>query len=350
MQMNSIGEFYKKLFMPMPIKRLFSLAISPVVAIIFSFVVAGLVVLISGENPIEAYASIVKGAFGSMEGIKNTIRYTFPIILLAFSFALCFRCGYFNIGQEGQIISAAIVVALVSKSLPAASNFFNLIVLILAGTLTAGIVALIPAILKLFLGVNEVIISILMNYIILSLSSFMLLYSTIANPNGSMPMSLPIPTHLNEILAIVGLIIIVIAYSLSLKKTVPGYQLRMVGKNEQFSRASGIPTKKIIMITCLLGGVLSGLAAIGEILGVYHIVYDGFAVGMGFSGMTAAFIGRQSPIGMVLGALVLGALQSGAVMLPIETNVPAELVLVVQGFVMFFSTISLLHFAIRKKK
>ena len=92
--------------------------LSPVVAVLIAFAVAGLVVLASGGNPLEAYRALAKGALGSWVGVKNTIRYTLPIILLAFSFSICNRCGYFNIGQEGQMYFAALGIAFVPQVIP----------------------------------------------------------------------------------------------------------------------------------------------------------------------------------------------------------------------------------------
>ena len=107
--------------------------LSPVVAVLIAFAVAGLVVLASGGNPLEAYRALAKGALGSWVGIKNTIRYTLPIILLAFSFSICNRCGYFNIGQEGQMYFAALGIAFVPQVIPNAPLWVQAVVMVAAG-------------------------------------------------------------------------------------------------------------------------------------------------------------------------------------------------------------------------
>lgn len=323
--------------------------VSPVAAILISFLMAGIVVVISGGNPIEAYGALLKGAFGSMAGLKNTVRYTLPILMLALSFALCDRCGYFNIGQEGQMFAAALMVAWVPQLLPAAPTVVQTIAIILLGALTGGVVALIPAIFKFILGINEIVIAVLMNYIITLLSSYLLINASFADPSASMPMSLYINASLPALLMVGAVIFIVAAYGLGMQKTVPGYQLRMIGKNPRFAKACGLPSLRIILIMALIGGAFSGLAAVGEVAGVYHKMYEGFATGMGYNGMTAALIGKGGPVGMLFGSLVLGALQSGSVTLSVETSVPAEMVQVVQGFVMFFATVNILRFGFRKK-
>lgn len=317
--------------------------LNPVLAILVAFAVSGLVVSISGDSPVEAYTALARGAFGSIAGIRNTIRYMIPILLLAFSFSLCQRCGYFNIGQEGQMYAAATAAAFVSRALEGTPLFLRITAMILSACVVSGVATLIPALFKTLLGINEIVVAVMMNYILSLFSSWTLLYSGIADKNASMPKSLPIPEQISQTGLLAAIIVIILLYQFILRRTAAGYQLRMTGQNSQFARVSGLSPKRVIFTAAFLAGILAGLAAIGEILGVYHIVYDGFAAGMGYNGMTATLIGQHNPIGIVLGAAVLGALQSGSVLLSIDTSVSAEMVQVVQGFVMFFSTVSIIR-------
>lgn len=322
--------------------------LTPAAAILIAFLMAGIVVLISGGDPLEAYGALLRGAFGSLAGLKNTVRYTLPILMLALSFALCDRCGYFNIGQEGQMFAAALAAAWVPQLLPGVPVVGQTLVMVLLGALVGGLVALIPALFKFLLGINEIVIAVLMNYLITLMSSYLLLHAPFADPSASMPMSLYLEAALPAWAMIGAVVLIVSVYGLGMRWTVPGYELRMIGKNPRFARACGLPTVRMILVMALVGGAFSGLAAVGEVAGVYHKMYEGFAAGMGYNGMTAALIGKGGPVGMVLGSLVLGALQSGSVTLSVETSVPAELVQVVQGFVMFFATVNLLRFGLRR--
>lgn len=323
--------------------------LSPLLGIAIAFVVAGLVVWVSGGEPLGAYRALAKGAFGSMTGLENTVRYTLPIILLAFSFSICDRCGYFNIGQEGQIYFAALGIAFVPQFMGGAPLWLQAIVMILAGALCGGLISLLPALFKFLFGVNEVVIAILMNYIILLLTDYLLNNGPIAQSNTTVPMSVPLAPSLSTGFMLAAVIVIVAVYALCIHGTVPGYELRMIGHNAQFSKACGVKTIRIVLIVAALGGVFSGLTAAGEVMGVYHKVYNNFAVNMGFNGMTAALIGKNSIIGILFGSLVLGALQSGAVTLSVETSVPAEMVQVVQGFVMLFATINILRYLLRSR-
>lgn len=317
--------------------------LNPVLAIVISFVAAGLVVAISGDSPLEAYAALLKGAFGNLSGVRNTIRYTIPIVLLAFSFSLCQRCGYFNIGQEGQMYAAATTAAFVSRALAGTPLVLRITLIMASACAVAGIVALLPALIKVLLGVNEIVMAVMMNYILSLFSSWTLLYSSIADQNASMPKSVPIPEQISQTGLFIAMVVIILLYQFVLNHTTAGYQLRITGKNSQFARACGQSPRRVIFTAAFAAGVLAGFAAMGEVLGVYHILYDGFPAGMGYNGMTATLIGQHNPLGIVLGATVLGALQSGSVLLSIDTSVSAEMVQVVQGFVMFFATVNIIR-------
>lgn len=324
--------------------------VSSVTAILLAFIIAGLIVLFSGENPGAAYMALFKGAFGSMAGIKNTIRYSIPIIMLGFSFAICSDCGFFNIGQEGQMYAAtlaAALAALLCKGMPFA---VQVVVIVLAAVAAGGMTCLVPAILKFVFGVNEVIVSMLLNYIFVLLTNYLLLNSALGVTGKTTPSSIEFEPYVpTAVLAVISLLIMV-SYAVLMKNSISGYRLRMVGKNSEFARANGIKVKRIILISCFIGGAFSALSAVGEILGVYHHLYDGFAENLGFYGMTAALIGGQSTVGLIFGGVILGALQSGSVSLTVMTDVSSDMVLVVQGFVMLFATVNVLGLLGKRRK
>ena len=324
-------------------KKIFKI-VGPILGVILAFIVAGLVVWASDGNPFEAYKALAEGAFGSAAGIKNTVRYTLPIIFLGFSFSICAKCGYFNIGQEGQLYMSALAIAAVQVLFPEAKSISLLLLMLAAAIVAGGVCCLIPAVFKFIFGVNEIIVAMLMNYIIVLLTQYLLMYSSLAEVGKSTAMSITIvPSTIGVVIFIVSVAIIII-YSILMKRSVPGYRLRMVGENRHFAKASGIKTIRLVLIVSFLGGAFSALSASGEIFGIYHKVYNGFAENLGFYGMTAALIGSQSAVGLVCGfsIIILGALQSGSINLSVMTDVPSEMVLVVQGFVMLFATVNVL--------
>lgn len=318
-------------------------SLSSVTAILLAFVIAGLVVLASGENPGTAYAALFKGAFGSMAGIKNTIRYSIPIIMLGFSFAICNDCGFFNIGQEGQMYAATLAATSAALFVRGMPTGIQIAVIVAAAVAAGGLTCLVPAILKFIFGVNEVIVSMLLNYIFVLLTNYLLLNSSLGVTGKTTPSSIEFEPYIPAAVLMIIAVLIMIAYAGLMKNSVSGYRLRMVGKNAEFARANGIKIKRIILISCFLGGAFSALSAVGEILGIYHHLYDGFAENLGFYGMTAALIGGQSTLWLIFGGIILGALQSGSVSLTVMTDVSSDMVLVVQGFVMLFATVNVLR-------
>lgn len=323
---------------------------NPLLAIIIAFLMGGLMVLISGDNPLETYAALLNGAFGNKTAIQNTIRYTIPIVLLAYSFSVCSRCGYFNISHESQMYSAALAMVAISELAHGLPSWARLALMMVAACAAAAVACIIPALAKFKLGVSEVVVGVMLNYLMAYLTKHMIAFSFIAQPGSSSIMSFPIPESIHAGTITLCAALIVVIYQFVLKKTIPGYRLSIVGKNQRFATASGLPSMRVLLSSAIVGGVLTGICAIGEMLGYYHIIYSDFAAGIGYNGMTAALLGAHNAIGMLAGALLLGALKSGSVMLTVVTDVPSELVDCVQGFVMFFATISLLNPSGRKHK
>lgn len=323
---------------------------NPLLAILIAFLMGGLMVMLSGDDPFDTYATLLRGAFGNITSIQNTVRYTIPIVLLAYSFSICNRCGYFNISHESQLYSSVLAMSIVSEVTVGAPSWLRLFLMMTVACAAGAVACIIPALAKFKLGVSEVVVGVMMNYLMAYLTKHMIAFSFIAQEGSSSIMSKTIPESIGFYSILVSTLVIVMVYQFILKKTIPGYRLTVVGKNTRFSTACGLPSMKILLRAAAMGGVLTGICAIGEMLGYYHIIYADFAADMGFNGMTAALIGADGAIGMCLGALLLGALRSGSVLMTVVSNVPAELVECVQGFVMFFATLNILQPGRIKKK
>lgn len=322
--------------------------VNPLVAVVIAFLFGGLMVLVSGDSPIETYKIILQGAFGSVKSIQNTIRYAIPILMLAYSFAICNKCGYFNISQEAQIYAAAIAIAMVSQATTGLPIALRMVLMILAGCATAVVFCVLPAFVHHKFGVSDVVIGVMLNYLMAFLLQHLLKFSFIGDQSKSTLMSKPLDGVMSQTALIVLCVILVVGYQFILKWTIPGYRLTIVGKNSKFAQASGLPSMKIIYLSAVVGGVLAGLVACGELFANYSVIYAGFAENFGFNGMTAALIGSSHPIGMVFGAVLLGALRSGSTMLDVFSKVPASIVDCVQGFVTLLASITI--FKVSKKR
>ncbi len=172
--------------------RFVSYLLNPIIAVIIAFIMGGLVVAVSGGNPLQAYKALFIGSFGSWSAITRTIRFTLPIIMLGLSFAVCERSGYFNIGQEGQMYAASIGIAFAQYLFRDLPDGILLIIMLAAAILLAGLICFIPALLKTKIGTDEVIIAMLLNYILVLLTNYLLLYSPIAEKGKSTALSIEI--------------------------------------------------------------------------------------------------------------------------------------------------------------
>ena len=167
-----------------------------VIAIIIAFIMGGLMVLISGDSPFSAYDALLQGAFGSATSIRNTVRYTIPIIIIAYSFALTDKCGFFNISQESQMYGAALAMMMTSQLTLSLPSPVRLVLMAIAAIAASSLLCIIPALIKFKLGVSEVVVGVMMNYLMSFLSKHMIAYSFIAEKGTSSIMSKTIPEEM----------------------------------------------------------------------------------------------------------------------------------------------------------
>ena len=315
-----------------------------IVAIILAFLVGAIVLLATGYSPIDAYLALIRGAFGDIYGIGQTLTQATPIIFTALAFIFAFKCGLFNIGAEGQLLIGGFTAALVGISFGDLPIYVHLPLALLAGAAGGALWGFIPGILKARLGAHEVITSMMLSYVALYITSYMVNYPFIAPPgwvaqtvlvapSAELPRILP-PTQLSaSIFIAIGMAIIT---TLILDRTVLGYEVRAVGLNTSAAKSNGINVKNTIVFAFVLSGALAGLGGAGEILGVHHRFINGFSPGYGFDGLAVGLIGGLNPIGSILAAILLGALRAGGMTMNTFTGVPIDIVSVLQGLVVLF--------------
>ncbi len=300
--------------------------------------------VITDSSPIEAYSALFNGALGSKYAITQTIRYMIPLLLLAISFAIGRQGGLFNIGQQAQMLAAAVTSLWVNITFSSLPPALLMTLSILAGILMGALFAVVPAMLKYFFGINEAMIFLMLNYIAELIVQYLLLYSPMAMPgSAAAPKSVAFLTPIPMTAIYICAFAILVYYAWMMNRSVLGFRIRVLGKNPEFAKASGISSTRILLTSAAIGGALSGLAGIFEVMGVYGVIYSNFASGtLTYMGITAGLLGHYTPIGMLFGALLLGALQGGSVSLAVATDVSCEIVALIQGLVMFFSTVSLI--------
>jgi simple sugar transport system permease protein len=313
------------------------------IAVGAALLVGAVIVSISGYSPFEAYKALFTGAFGSSYDFAQTLARTTPLIFTGLTVAFAFRCGLFNIGGEGQLYMGGMAAAIVGVSFTNLPIYIHIPLALLVGAAVGGAWAFIPGFLKARVGAHEVITTIMMNYIGILLCSYLANYpfkaegwvaqTDIVQPTAQLPRLVP-STQLSASL-FVALACVVIAYYF-LYKTSHGYEIRAVGLNPTAAEFGGISVQKNIIIAMLISGMFAGIGGAGEVLGLHKRFIFGFSPGYGFDGIAVAVLGRNHPVGVILGALLFGALRNGGMVMKQLTNVPTDLVVVIQGIVILF--------------
>jgi len=327
----------------------------PLLNLIVALVVAGLVVVIIGENPFEAMWIMLKGAVGSLKGWGYLLYYATNFVFTGLAVAVAFHAGLFNIGGEGQAYMAGAGAATVGLGL----EFLPWpIVIPLAIVVAAAMGAFwgwVPGLLQAKRGSHIVITTIMFNYIAISLMQYLINYWF--RPVGKMAVEsreitgayimsfrevaraffdirLPsAPLNFTVFLAIAA----AAGVWYLLWRTKLGYEIRAVGSNTEAAIYAGIKPDRIILITMAISGGLAGLMAVNEVLGVQHRLVLEYVGGAGFVGIAVALLGRSHPVGIVLAAMLFGLLyQGGSELSFAKPGINRDMIVVIQGLVILF--------------
>lgn len=314
----------------------------PILAVLASFLIGSILLWILNVNPIEAYTALVKGAFGTQRLLITTLLKSIPLIFAGLAVTLAYRGGVFNIGAEGQLYMGALLAVWAGTTLSLPYPWHMLVSLLL-GILGGMIWGAIPGYLKASRDMNEIIVTILMNYIAIFMVSFFVHgplkeegWNT-QTPAVAETAQLPIiwaGTRLHAgfylaLLAVLGVYIL-------LFHTTVGYRIRMVGSNKDAARYVGIKTTTVMALTMALSGGLAGLAGTAELLGVQYRLIDNFSPGWGFDAIAVALVGRLHPVGALLAALFFGAMRNGANSMQTAVKIDVVVVYILQGLAIIF--------------
>ncbi|MCC6147064.1 MAG: ABC transporter permease [Anaerolineaceae bacterium] len=366
----------------------------PLAAILLAFLVSGIIMLIWGANPLEAYEALFAGAFGSPNAFATTLERTTPLIFTGLAVTLGYRCGFFNVGAEGQLYMGAIAAIWVGIMLPNLTGWILIPLAALASAFMGVLWISIPAFLKAKRGINEVLTTLLMNYIAIQYFEweirvdhfkegvldyygnvpewgFLNYFIGLKDPtqpypktplltdNTFMPslkrlMELPFVENLfgnmvwyqefvkvpaigrMTLTPVLGLITAGLLFFL-LFRTVTGYKARAVGINPAAAKFMGINVPNTLLTTALISGALGGLAGGMEVLGTQHRVIPNFLVSAGFDGIPVALIGGLHPFGALLSAVFFGALRAGSNRMQVVTTIPVAVVYIIQALAILFA-------------
>ena len=322
----------------------------PVVAVLMSLATGALLLRAVGADPISAYRSMFKAAFGSAFSTSITIGKTIPRLLAGLGIALALRAGLWNIGAEGQIYVGAVASTAVVLSAPRLPFPIMLVVALLAGCLAGAVWGAIPGVLRATRGISEVITSLMLVYVAIQLTNYLLEgpwvveHSTFPSTD-LFPSNMLLPiiwrgTLLNAG-AVIAVLAVLFAWLLSSRSTF-GLGLRAIGGSEQASRFAGVNVKRLIVASMAVSGAFAGLAGSIEVLGIRGRLLEGFSPGYGFEAIAIALIGRLQPVGILLAALLFGALDAGAAgLLTSGRGVPASIVQITEAMAVVYVLVAI---------
>ncbi len=323
----------------------------PIVSFILALVVGGILLLAAGANPFETYRAMFEGAFGTDYGRSETVVRAIPLMLTGLAVSIAFRMLFWNIGAEGQLVMGAIATAWLPLFLLREANLPSSVLLVLMGVaaFAAGALwGLIPAALKAFLKVNEIITTLMLNYVAILFLDFLYTGPWKDKEGFGFPgtasfkeaAALPrLPEWLNAGRVHLGLIIAVVAALLIwlvLSRTRWGYEIRVIGENPKAARYAGISLVRNILLVMIVSGGLAGLAGYGQVAGIAFRLQKGIAVGDGFTAIIIAWLAKLHPIGVLIVALLMAALSTGGDQITITMGLPAAMARVLQGAILFF--------------
>jgi len=316
----------------------------PVGAILMAFLVGAIFILAIGENPFVAYAALLKGAFGDPYSIGETLEATTPLIFTGLAVAFAFRAKMFNIGAEGQFLIGALAATWVGVNLHLPGPI-HIAVTLLTGFIAGGLWGGFAGFLKAVRGVNEVISTIMLNFIALFFIDFMVTGPMKEESALNIPQTAQIletarlmkimpPSRLSAGILIALLAAFVVWWLLW--KTTTGYAIRATGLNPFAAEYGGIKPNFNMFLSMLISGGLAGLGGAVIISGLFLRFQQGFAPGYGFTAIAVALVGANNPPGVVLAALLFAALSTGARGMQNVAGVPQDTVLIIQALVIFF--------------
>ena len=324
-------------------------ALSPLIAVAAALTVGALLMLLAGASPIAAYSALFRQALTTYFGFADTLTKTTPLLLASLGVLVALRAGQFNLGAEGQIYMGGLGSLLVGLAFSDLPMVIHLPLALLGGFAFGAAWGAIAGYLKVARGLNEVLTTLLLNYIAQYLISY-LVNGPLKAANAPSPFSelvapsAYLPTILGKTQAHAGIflgIALSTLLTLAFAITAWGYRVDAVGQNPVAARYAGIPVNRTILQVIALSGGLAGLAGSSEVLGLKRRLFENFSPGYGFDALAIALLSRGNPAVVILTSFFFGMLRSGANVMQRSASVPVSIIYAIQGLTVLFVAISL---------
>ncbi len=316
-----------------------------VLAVAAALLVGGLFIIILGANPIKAYKAILVGALGNVNALTETLVKATPLILTAAGLSIVFRANIWNIGAEGQLFMGGLAASWVALTFGAQLPPVIIIPLtLIAGFIGGAMWAFIPAILKVRLGIDEIINTIMLNYIAILLVNWVIHHPlrdpTAGFPRTSIfPASSKLPVLIPRTRLHIGVLVavaVVLILQFVLWRVAFGYRVRSVGDNKEAAAYGGINVSRVMVMSMIISGGLAGVAGMVQVTGMHFRMLEDISGGIGFTAIAVALLANNQPIVILLSAFVLASLDVGANAMQYRAGVPVAVVSLIKGLVILF--------------
>jgi simple sugar transport system permease protein len=311
-------------------------------AIISALIVSGIFILLLGHNPMNVYTAMIKGAFGSIYRIKDTVNIIIPLIMTSLGIMIAFKMKFWNIGGEGQILIGALFATYIALNFDFLPKFILLPIMIAAGFVGGGLWALIPAFLKVKFQTNETITTLMMNYIALNIVTYLqygpwrdpqsLGFPKIANFSENALMPKVFGIHIGWIITIAAVILI----SVLMNKTKIGYEIEVVGESEDTAKYSGIRVNRVILRGLILSGGICGIVGMMEASGVNGTLTNHVSAGYGYTAIITTWLSGLKPIFIIPVSVLFAGMIKGGGFIQTAYQIPQSAADIIQSMILFF--------------
>ena len=316
------------------------MVLTPVASVLLALIVGAIIIACLGKNPLQGYAALLQGSLGDLPKIGKTLERACPLIFTGLAAVFAYKCGVFNLGGEGQFIMGGCATALTIFGLgltgPAA-----LALGLIAGIVVGGIWGLLPGIMKITRGLNEMITTIMLNYVAMYFMEFVFknLFSDQGLPKTpAIPKDGRLPELLSAHIGVLMAIILGLAIWYVLFRTSFGFKIRATGMNQIAARVNGFPVRRLVLLSFVISGAIAGMGGSIELLGkAPYRLADGFGSGFGFDGVAIALIAQLNPVAAIVVAILFGILSTGGTMMQSVIGVPTAIIDITRGLIIIFA-------------
>ncbi|NLM73933.1 MAG: ABC transporter permease [Clostridiaceae bacterium] len=314
-----------------------------IVSVFFSLVSGGLLIMALGHNPVAVYRDMITGSVSTKTALIATAKIFVPLLGASLSIAPAFKMRFWNIGTEGQILAGAIAASYFA--LFQYQNYPRPVLLVLmfvAAVLAGGIWALIPAVFKAVWDTNETLFTLMLNYIIINIVTFLRTGPWKSPSSSGFPKiamfdaSARLPNIFGVHIGWIIVLVLTVFMYIYMRYTRHGYQIAVVGESERTARYAGMNVPQIIMTTVFMSGAIAGMVGFLIVSGSSYTLTDNTAGGYGFTAITVAWLAKLNPFAMVIISVFLAILKKGSNTIQTNFKIPASASELLTGIILFF--------------